>query len=479
MKKENREFLMDEYRSNKLKPQFVTLNGEQIIIPCEYALGCSQAETRKKFLIAFFDLQKNEYEKYCRAEEKPRIIESDGIRYIVPFRLRHNELTASRVIENIHRRCCAKYERAISLTRKMAAAFPERGYTVEIDREHVQDMQAFYRGWLFNKYKDETLSALVRSGEFVAAGARSLFGRIPQKQLEALYRKTRVFAVGAAATALTAAGGYGIYKSGDKASSAQEPRSEQLRKATEEAPSAKSAKQLKLSGLTQTAQQTKVTAAKPFNRTAAQKQKLFEQFLQEIFQSEGGYADKSIDQPTNMGIIQPTLEAFAKSHPDVVKKHAFPKSVKKLTRSQAGLIYKYNYFDHYRIGDYRNRSIGLLIFDIYVNHEPKSAKLFIEQALKAARKAGADIRLPTTTGERVSAVNSLASSPEYEKAFYQGLMKERKFHMYKKTTLREKRGEVKKARFAAGLRNRANKYDKRYVSTFVQEQGTAQKISQR
>lgn len=479
MNKENQEFLQDEYRRYNQKPQFVSLNDEQIIIPYEYAAGNSLAEARKKFFADYFDLQKAEYDKYCRAEEKPRIIEYNGIRYIVPFRRRHEDVKDTRIIEGILRRSAAKYERAVSLTRKMASAFPERGYTVEIDKEHVQDMQAFYRGWLFNKYKDDTRTALIRSGEFVAAGARSLFGRIPQKQLETFFRKTRMFALGTAATALTAAGGYSIYKAGDKDSSIQEPRCEQPQKTAGAKPVAKTEKQLKLTGLTQTAPQAKVAAAKPFNRTAAQKQKLFEQFLKEIFQSEGGYADKTIDQPTNMGIIQPTLDAFVKSHPEAVKKHAFPKSVKKLTRSQAGLIYKYNYFDHYRIGDYRNRSIGLLIFDIYVNHEPKSAKLFIEQALKAARKAGADIRLPTTTGERVSVVNSLASSPEHEKAFYQGLMKERKFHMYKKTTLREKRGEVKKARFAAGLRNRANKYDKRYVSTFVQEQGTAVKISQR
>ena len=41
--------------------------------------------------------------------------------------------------------------------------------------------------------------------------------------------------------------------------------------------------------------------------------------------------------------------------------------------------------------------------------------------------------------------------------------------MYKNTTLKVKKGEIKESRFAAGLRNRANKYNDRYVATGFQE----------
>lgn len=55
-------------------------------------------------------------------------------------------------------------------------------------------------------------------------------------------------------------------------------------------------------------------------------------------------------------------------------------------------------------------------------------------------------------------------------------MTERRFHMYKQTTLKVKRGEVKESRFAQGLRNRANKYNDRYVATNVQEQGSSARL---
>ena len=48
--------------------------------------------------------------------------------------------------------------------------------------------------------------------------------------------------------------------------------------------------------------------------------------------------------------------------------------------------------------------------------------------------------------------------------------------MYKQTTLKVKRGEVKESRFAQGLRNRANKYNDRYVATNVQERGSSARL---
>ena len=104
-----------------------------------------------------------------------------------------------------------------------------------------------------------------------------------------------------------------------------------------------------------------------------------------IFESEGGYADETIDQPTNMGIIQPTLDSYRKRFPKEAARLKFPQKVKELKRSQAMQIYHRLYFDQYKIGDYRNESIGQLVFDIYVNHTPQTAKEFIDQALKAAR----------------------------------------------------------------------------------------------
>lgn len=74
-------------------------------------------------------------------------------------------------------------------------------------------------------------------------------------------------------------------------------------------------------------------------------------------------------------------------------------------------------------------------------------------------------------------VNALAEQPAAEVAFYNQIMTERRFHMYKQTTLKVKRGEVKESVFCPKrLRNRANKYNDRYVATNVQEQGSSARL---
>ena len=208
-----------------------------------------------------------------------------------------------------------------------------------------------------------------------------------------------------------------------------------------------------------------------FKRSAKEKDALFNKFVKEVFESEGGYADaKKIDQPTNMGIIQSTLKGFREDYPEIARKEKFPTNVKYLKRNQAKLIYKKLYFEHYKIADYFNESIGVLIFDMYVNHTPATVEDFINQGLKEARKHGVKVSLAHNAKEQVESVNKLAKYPEAEKAFHNMLLKERKFHMYKKTTKRVKDGKIAKSRFADGLKRRAEKYDGTYVSSIEQLQ---------
>ena len=49
--------------------------------------------------------------------------------------------------------------------------------------------------------------------------------------------------------------------------------------------------------------------------------------------------------------------------------------------------------------------------------------------------------------------------------------------MYKNTTLKVKKGQISESRFAQGLRNRVNKYEKKYVSTQAQERAAQQYVS--
>lgn len=173
MKHANKNFLLAEYERYRKKPQSVHINNREIIIPCEYTLGGNAPEVvRKNFLYDYFDLQKCEADKYKKAGVAPRLIEFGGVHYIVPFNCRRREIPDTKIVENILRRCEAKYNRAVSLTRKLDKAFPKREYTVEIGAEHVSDMQKAYRAFLLKKYKNRTEAAFVRAGEFIAAGAR-------------------------------------------------------------------------------------------------------------------------------------------------------------------------------------------------------------------------------------------------------------------------------------------------------------------
>lgn len=173
MKRANKNFLLAEYERYRKKPQSVHINNREVIIPCEYTLGGNAPEVvRKNFLYDYFDLQKREADKYKKAGVAPRLIEFGGVHYIVPFNCRRREIPDTKIVENILRRCEAKYNRAVSLTRKLDKAFPKREYTVEIGAEHVSDMQKAYRAFLLKKYKNRTEAAFVRAGEFIAAGAR-------------------------------------------------------------------------------------------------------------------------------------------------------------------------------------------------------------------------------------------------------------------------------------------------------------------
>ncbi len=79
---------------------------------------------------------------------------------------------------------------------------------------------------------------------------------------------------------------------------------------------------------------------------------------------EGNYIDnpKLIDQPTNAGITQPTLDKYNSDHPNF----HFPNNLKELTGVQAEQIYGEDFYDERRIGDIVNERIAYAIFDMGV-----------------------------------------------------------------------------------------------------------------
>ncbi|MCX4349325.1 MAG: hypothetical protein OSJ76_06025 [Alphaproteobacteria bacterium] len=456
MNSANREQLLAEYARYNRRPLQMKINNEAVIIPVEYALSGSIEDIQKKFLTDYFDEQKKECERYKRAGVAPRMIEFNGAKYVVPYQLRDSDRKDTDIVGLVLRKAKAKYNRAISLTRKMARAYPERGYTVEVAGDHVANLRAGYNRYLIETGLDKTKAAMVKAAEMILEGGRLVKGEISSFTPQELQRAARKAAVGLLIGGSALLGTYGTFKLAEK-----------IRKPESKENIWQSQAEADAMGVRLTVDDMTLVpvAMDEFSRTKAEKDRLFKKYMREIFESEGGYADKKIDQPTNMGIIQPTLNAYTERFPEEAKRLKFPQNVKGLKKNQAMEIYHQLYFNQYKIGDYRNESIGMLIFDLYVNHEPKTVKSFIDQALKKARSHGAEVKLPSTSGERVAVINSLAMLPEAESAFYEQILKERMAHMYEKTTAKA----GKKSRFAKGLKNRAEKYAKRYVSTGRQE----------
>ena len=372
-------------------------------------------------------------------------------------------------------RCQRKYNKAISLARKLSKIYPDNPPRVLVSKSHKDELQQQYNAYLKETCKSNIKYMAAKTVEFAAAGVKSVALLKDPQQLKLLAKK---LAVGVSLVGVLSGLSYGETSSIPQIKSKK--KIENVAKATPKKQQPVENPAVKVEPKAQKAEKLDVQASaakvieldeNKFKRSAKEKDALFNKFVKEVFESEGGYADaKKIDQPTNMGIIQSTLKGFREAYPETARKEKFPTNVKYLKRNQAKLIYKKLYFEHYKIADYFNESIGVLIFDMYVNHTPATVEAFINQGLKEARKHGVEVSLVHNAKEQVESVNKLAKYPEAEKAFHNMLLKERKFHMYKKTTKRVKDGKIAKSRFADGLKRRAEKYDGTYVSSIEQLQ---------
>ena len=94
------------------------------------------------------------------------------------------------------------------------------------------------------------------------------------------------------------------------------------------------------------------------------KDQIREESIRKTMAEEGGYIDNPnrIDQPTNSGITQPTLNKYNQRHPEA----GFPENVRELTGLQAEQIYTELYYNDRNIGDINNPRIAHAIFDMGV-----------------------------------------------------------------------------------------------------------------
>ena len=119
---------------------------------------------------------------------------------------------------------------------------------------------------------------------------------------------------------------------------------------------------------------------------------------------EGGYVDNPqlIDQPTNSGIIQPTLDKYNTHHPDL----KFPDKVKDLTSEQARQIYGEYYYDERRIGDIKNQRIANALFDMGVMSNFNNVVKMLQKTLNDSM--GENLKIDGKIGDNtINAINNI------------------------------------------------------------------------
>lgn len=104
----------------------------------------------------------------------------------------------------------------------------------------------------------------------------------------------------------------------------------------------------------------------------------FSRALSHVLEYEGGYVDHPSDPggATNMGITRQTL--FEWRGQPVSKE-----DVRRLTRKEAGDIYKARYWDKVQ-GDEWPEGIAFMLFDAAVNHGPARAVIFAQEAVRVS-----------------------------------------------------------------------------------------------
>ena len=86
---------------------------------------------------------------------------------------------------------------------------------------------------------------------------------------------------------------------------------------------------------------------------------------------------KKIDQPTNMGIIQKTLDKYNEKHPE----YGFSSDLKQLTWQQAEQIYKELYYDEKRIVEINDLRIAYAVMDMGAMTSPKNVGNIVQDSI--------------------------------------------------------------------------------------------------
>jgi len=129
-----------------------------------------------------------------------------------------------------------------------------------------------------------------------------------------------------------------------------------------------------------------------------------QEIIYRTIENEGGYVDnpQRIDQPTNYGITQPTLDNYNANHPEF----NFPRTVKQLALPQAQQIYASEYYDNRRISDINNLRIASAVFDMGVMSNFNNVVKLVQKTLNMSM--GKNLAIDGKIGNNtIRALNSI------------------------------------------------------------------------
>ena len=160
--------------------------------------------------------------------------------------------------------------------------------------------------------------------------------------------------------------------------------------------------------------------------------------------NEGGYVDDPdlIDQPTNIGVTQPTLDKYNADHPNF----NFPEKVKDLSPEQVQQIYGEDYHDERRIGEIENERIAMAIFDMGVMSNFKNVIKMVQKTLNDSM--GKNLVVDGKMGKNT--IKALNDIPVYKVNDFLDTLKENRIEYLRSLSDWEKYGD--------GWANRTNTY---------------------
>lgn len=178
------------------------------------------------------------------------------------------------------------------------------------------------------------------------------------------------------------------------------------------------------------------------NKPVIDKRKI--KIIHKTMANEGGYADnpKKIDQPTNSGITQATLDKYIADHP----RFNFPLDLKKLTGEQAQQIYSEDYYDERYIGEIKNDRIASAIFDMGVMSDFTNVGKIVQETLNTL--LGESLKIDGKIGKHT--LNALNNIPDNKIDDFMRNLKESRIEYLQRLSSWKKYGR--------GWANRTKKY---------------------